>query len=690
MTIAVGSLAKADEFLTPSPSASASPSGEPTPEPEESDEPEPTETTEPTVEPSAEETPTVDEDARSLDPLIDFPVEIDPEEFQSMAMRSTSSSRYIQSLVPAAQQGQIEFGVPASVSLAQSILEAGWGGSDLSQYGQAYFGIKCTKTMSRYQSGCINLASDEFYDGAFVSQISGFRTYQSVTDAFLDHGLFLRENSRYAPAFKTTNADDFARAIANAGYATDPAYASKLISIMNSNGLKQYDNTSVSAPALSLSGGWQQVYQALGGISGPLSFAVGAPMEGPISGSQIQSFDRGAIIYSPASGYHALHGAVWDLYRSSNNFRQANGLPVSNEISSAAGGVYQDFQNGQVFWSDATGAQRVGGAIAWYYGSLTGPTSYLGYPTGGEISAGNGGVYQNFQNGRIYWSDASGAHALHGAVWYLFNRLGAASGYLGYPTTDEKATDGGGVIQTFQGGWVVWGPQTDAYPLHGGIGWAYVNLDGPSSYLGYPISSEQSRADGGAMQEFQGGRIYWDDATGTAPTHGAIGWRYSDLSGPSGYLGYPVAAERPAPGGGSVQDYQGGQIFWSDATGAWPVHGAVRWLYDDIVSGDNYLGYPTTAENPAPSGGIYQNFQNGQIYWSDATGAMPIHGAIGSLYLANGGPGGSLGYPVTQERNVSVSGGATDGSNTRSTETIQSFQHGTIHWTPARGAWITI
>jgi flagellum-specific peptidoglycan hydrolase FlgJ len=69
-----------------------------------------------------------------------------------------------------------------------------------------------------------------------------FRAYNNIYESVEDHGRFLRENARYAAAFNhTNNPDEFARAIHRAGYATDPAYSTKLINIMKKYDLYRFD-----------------------------------------------------------------------------------------------------------------------------------------------------------------------------------------------------------------------------------------------------------------------------------------------------------------------------------------------------------------------------------------------------------------------------------------------------------------
>nr|WP_255622024.1 glucosaminidase domain-containing protein [Tessaracoccus sp. OS52] len=147
-------------------------------------------------------------------------------------------------MVPAAQQNERSTGIPASVTIGQAALETGWGRSKMSKPPiNSYFSIKCTKYVSPYQSGCIDIESMEQYaNGVEYAQVSPFRTYLTVGDSLLDYGRLLTSNTRYAPAFKyTSNADQFIREIHKAGYATDVDYADKVISIMKRYNLYAYN-----------------------------------------------------------------------------------------------------------------------------------------------------------------------------------------------------------------------------------------------------------------------------------------------------------------------------------------------------------------------------------------------------------------------------------------------------------------
>jgi flagellar protein FlgJ len=147
---------------------------------------------------------------------------------------STSSAAFIQSHLAAARAVKDEYGIPISVCLAQSALETGWGRSVV---GNAYFGIKAG---AGHKS--INTTTHEVRGGKVIQEIADFRSYASFEEAADDYGSFLTTNNRYKPAFAhTDNPEAFAIAVANAGYATDPNYGTKLVQIMRTNNLEDFD-----------------------------------------------------------------------------------------------------------------------------------------------------------------------------------------------------------------------------------------------------------------------------------------------------------------------------------------------------------------------------------------------------------------------------------------------------------------
>ena len=132
-------------------------------------------------------------------------------------------------------------GIFPSVKLAQAALETGWGKSVV---GNNMFGIKASGSQSPYWHGeAVSAGTSEFENGSYVGTVSKFRKYATVADSIRDHTWFLEHNSRYAKAgvFTAQTPEEQSRALQSAGYATDPSYASKLISIINSNNLKRFD-----------------------------------------------------------------------------------------------------------------------------------------------------------------------------------------------------------------------------------------------------------------------------------------------------------------------------------------------------------------------------------------------------------------------------------------------------------------
>jgi mannosyl-glycoprotein endo-beta-N-acetylglucosaminidase/putative peptidoglycan binding protein len=135
-----------------------------------------------------------------------------------------------------ARASQKETGVLASVTLAQAIIESGWGDSHMGDAWN-FFGIK-----AQGDEPFVVVRTREVVGGKDVFINAKFRRFASMEDCFRAHGKFLRDNPRYAPAFQTTDAESFARAIHAAGYATAPNYSDALIKIIRENNLTQYDD----------------------------------------------------------------------------------------------------------------------------------------------------------------------------------------------------------------------------------------------------------------------------------------------------------------------------------------------------------------------------------------------------------------------------------------------------------------
>ena len=140
---------------------------------------------------------------------------------------------YIEKWAPVAVEEMYRSGVPASITLAQGILESRYGLSELASKGNNHFGIKCHKDWKGR-----TMAYDDDAKGEC------FRVYDSAQESFRDHSDFLRYRDRYKFLFEFDTKDykSWAYGLKKAGYATDPNYPAKLIKYIEDYGLSRYDS----------------------------------------------------------------------------------------------------------------------------------------------------------------------------------------------------------------------------------------------------------------------------------------------------------------------------------------------------------------------------------------------------------------------------------------------------------------
>ncbi len=323
----------------------------------------------------------------------------------------------------------------------------------------------------------------------------------------------------------------------------------------------------------------------------------------------------------------------------------------------------------------------VRGAILARYESLGGAAGFLGQPLTRELSTPHrNGRYNLFQGGSIYWTPELGAWEVHGAIRERWGATGYENGALGFPASNENQLKGG-AYSRFERGLVYWSGATAAHEVHGLIRDRYLAVAAENGPLGYPTSSElRTSGRSGAFNTFQNGAIYWSGPTGAHEVRGAIRHHWNVLGAQNGFLGFPVSGE-VALRGGAVNRFEGGNTYWSAATGAHEVHGLIRDAYERTGWENGPLGYPTTDELRTPNTfGASGHFTGGAIYWSPGTGAHAVYGALRDAYARSGWENGCLGFPVAGE--------TTTGSGTSVTRTSR-FQRGEITWTAAGGARVT-
>ncbi|WP_337060111.1 CAP domain-containing protein [Kineococcus sp. G2] len=157
---------------------------------------------------------------------------------------------------------------------------------------------------------------------------------------------------------------------------------------------------------------------------------------------------------------------------------------------------------------------RLQGSILARYQAAGGPGSVLGLPTTSELTTPDGiGRYTHFDGGSVYWTPATGAQVVRGAIRGTWSGLGWENSPVGYPTEEEFAVRDGGRVQRFARGLVYWTPKLGAHEVHGAFGATYAAQGWERGSLGYPRTGEYA-VGGGVRQEFQGGTLTWDRATG--------------------------------------------------------------------------------------------------------------------------------------------------------------------------------
>jgi hypothetical protein len=170
---------------------------------------------------------------------------------------------------------------------------------------------------------------------------------------------------------------------------------------------------------------------------------------------------------------------------------------------------------------------------------------------------------------------------------------------------------------------------------------------------------------GGEEQGFQHGSIYWSPATGTHEVHGAIIAEYGRAGGPAGRLGFPTSNEQNGPGGGRENTFagescgSGSAILWTPATGAHEMQGCIYDAYLKRFGGPGgSYGYPVSDETTSKGGGGKVSYLAGTscgnrsgsgLFWSHYTVTWPVRGCIFQKYEQIGEDQSGLGFPVSGE-----------------------------------------
>nr|WP_246540714.1 flagellar assembly peptidoglycan hydrolase FlgJ [sulfur-oxidizing endosymbiont of Gigantopelta aegis] len=160
-------------------------------------------------------------------------------------VKFSSPEQFVEILWPLAEKAAQQLGVSTEVIISQAALETGWGKYIISDDKKSSFNLFNIKADQRWSGDKVEKVSDEFVRGKRVQQKSNFRAYGSYEQSFTDYVRFIKNNSRYSEYSNKNNNNlneteqslhdkAYVKGIHNAGYATDPNYANKVLRVLNS------------------------------------------------------------------------------------------------------------------------------------------------------------------------------------------------------------------------------------------------------------------------------------------------------------------------------------------------------------------------------------------------------------------------------------------------------------------------
>ncbi|MGM0301676.1 hypothetical protein IGI66_001274 [Enterococcus sp. AZ048] len=173
----------------------------------------------------------------SLHSLSDFGVEDTQKE------ENLSRQEFVEKLAPHAKELQQGYGVLPSIILGQAILESNWGQSQLASEYKNLFGIKASGNQPK-----ISLETKEYMNEQWITIQGDFKVYSTWEESLDDHTMLFVNGTNwnpqlYAGVLTATDYKQAAQALQTAGYATDPDYANKIISVIETYSLDRYDHS---------------------------------------------------------------------------------------------------------------------------------------------------------------------------------------------------------------------------------------------------------------------------------------------------------------------------------------------------------------------------------------------------------------------------------------------------------------
>ncbi len=387
----------------------------------------------------------------------------------------------------------------------------------------------------------------------------------------------------------------------------------------------------------------------MNGQTGHLRKLVGRALVSLVTTAVVTLLLAPVAVASPIGDAEAAIMAAWDKAGGDTSplgARKGDVYPVGD-------GFALDFAGGKMFFTTDTGAKYVYGPILDKYESLGGPAgSDLGFPTASEVPglAGQDSRVATFAASDkpvIFWTADHGAFVVRGPLSAAWDKLGNSGGVLGVPVGDETY-DGDVVSQKFSNGAVSWNRKTKEFTAE------------PAGLVGDQLKGLEVTLDATA----------------------AINMAWRAAGGANGPLGARQGVQYPMGGDGVAQDFVGGKVFYSPATGANAVESDILTKYESLggpVNSD--LGFPIANESDGGFGTAsrictFSAADKPVIFWTADHGAFVVRGAMKVAWDKLKGPNGKLGVPVVDQ--------ATDGD-----VVSQKFTGGKISWNRAKNTFST-
>ena len=368
----------------------------------------------------------------------------------------------------------------------------------------------------------------------------------------------------------------------------------------------------------------------------------------------MQLFRGGTIFWFPGRGVFAVPSVIEGIWRNLGFIDGAAGFPTGVMVCSGTGTCTQSFDGG-VIAADGGGGHLVGRHVEQSWAPAGGIS--LGGARGPELCSDDGRCAQMFARGALFAGGT--ATAVTGAIFDTWTASGLTTGTLGFPLRNA-ACGPSGCTQEFVGGLIVSaGGRTESVPR--AIATKFLELGG-LAVVGTPQTAAACTEDGACNQRFTAVRIDTSQR-GTIATRSWFLQAWGAAGYEQGRLGLPLSEMVCVPAT-CYQSFVGGVLSGSPSAGVVPVFGAYRDVWMAAGGPEGSLGLPLGPEKCARAS-CSMEFQGGVITWSQRTGAFAITEPILGRWVAGGGAAGTYGLP-------------TSGALATGTSTVQAFEHGSI------------